>query len=165
MWYFHSYQNWCVQLLSVWPVHAVLSHLSGLVCTVVKCLTSTCGIFTVIRTGVWCSTHSAVAKCLTQHRLYSWQVYGRTQMLWMNELMIYLFFVAHKKTSTQNLACLQRQIHTVRACKLLQAKTTKRHNRARTAPTHQPLPKVQLYCYVSDQYMWYFYSCEVSKPV
>ena len=33
----------------------------------------------------------------------------------------------HKKTSTQNLACSQRQIHTVHTCKLLQAKTTKGH--------------------------------------
>ena len=30
--------------------------------------------------------------------------------------------IAHKRTSTQNLACSQRQIHTVHTCKLSQAK-------------------------------------------
>ena len=91
------------------------------------------------------------------------------QLLRMNELMkIYMWRI--KQTSTQNLACLQCQIHTVHACKHLQAKTTNRPNRVQTAPTHQLLPKVQtyivqLYCYMSDQCMWYFYSCEVSNPV
>ena len=42
---------------------------------------------------------------------------------WMNENL----YIAHKKTSTQNLACSQRQIHTAHTCKLSQAKTTKGH--------------------------------------
>ena len=49
-------------------------------------------------------------------------------------------YIAHKKTSTQNLACSQRQIHTVHTCKLSQAKTTKGHA---LIPTH-PFPKVEL---------------------
>ena len=39
---------------------------------------------------------------------------------WVNENL----YIAHK-TSTQNLACSQRQIHTVHTCKLSQTKTTK----------------------------------------
>ena len=77
-------------------------------------------------------------------RLFSchdWLVNGlqNTQCFieWMNEF----FYIAHKKTSTQNLACSQRQIHTVHTCKLSQAKTTKGHA---LIPTH-PFPKVELY--------------------
>ena len=51
-------------------------------------------------------------------------------------------YIAHKKTTTQTLACSQRQIHTVPTCKLSQAKTTKGHiQKVQTAPTHPPLPK------------------------
>ena len=52
-------------------------------------------------------------------------------------------YIAHKKTTTQTLACSQRQIHTVPTCKLSQAKTTKGHSyqKVQTAPTHPPLPK------------------------
>ena len=50
-------------------------------------------------------------------------------------------FIAHKKKTYKNLACSQRQIHTVHTCKLSQAKTTKGHA---LIPTY-PFPKVELY--------------------
>ena len=58
---------------------------------------------------------------------------------WMNENL----YTAHKKTSTQNFACSQHQIHTAHTCRLLRAKTTKGHSyqKVQTAPTHLPLPK------------------------
>jgi len=64
----------------------------------------------------------------------------------VSEWMIY-FYIAHTKTSTQNLACSQRQIHTVHTCKLSQAKNYQRtlipkSRNSPYPPTHQ---KMQLY--------------------
>ena len=59
---------------------------------------------------------------------------------WMNENL----YIAHKKTSTQNLACSQRQIHTLHTCKLSQAKTTKGHSyqKVQTALAYPPTPSI-----------------------
>ena len=64
--------------------------------------------------------------------------------------------IAHKKTSTQNLVCSQRQIHTVcihvssRKLKLPKDTHTKKYKQL--LPTH-PFPKVELYIAVKCKYI------------
>ena len=68
-----------------------------------------------------------------------------------------MFYIAHEKllkttTTTQNHACSQRQIHTVHACRLSQAKNYQRTlipiKYKQSLPGTHPFPKVQLYIVV-----------------